>query len=124
MHINEGRISLLQREILVAVAVFTITALFFISLSVFARTVGTNIDSTGTTGAATSTPWGDLAVDQVAGKGSLRPVFVVGDNGTSTPSRHSPPRRVRLIQSIVRLSDTSRVPVIDTADHGLNLLPA
>lgn len=68
------------------VVIFLMTALFFISLSVFATTVGTNIDSTGTTGAATSTPWGDLAVDQVAGKSHLRPVFVVGDNATATPA--------------------------------------
>lgn len=75
-----------HREAFVAVAVFLMTAVFFISLSVFATTVGTNMDSTGTLGAATSTPWGDLAVDQVAGKGALRPVFVVGDNATNTPA--------------------------------------
>lgn len=81
---REGAFSL-QREAFVGVVVFLMTALFFISLSVFATTVGTNIDSTGTTGAATSTPWGDLAVDQVAGKGRLRPVFVVGDDASTTP---------------------------------------
>ena len=86
MVISKERIFSLQREVFVGVVVFLMTALFFISLSVFATTVGTNIDSTGTTGAATSTPWGDLAVDQVAGKGALRPVFVVGDNATSAPA--------------------------------------
>lgn len=74
-----------RREFLIAVAVFLASALFFISLSVFATSIGTDMDSTGTIGAATSTPWGDLAVDQVAGKGKLRPVFAVGDNGTTTP---------------------------------------
>ncbi|MEK7173870.1 MAG: hypothetical protein AAB710_02185 [Patescibacteria group bacterium] len=74
-----------RREFFIAVATFLASALFFISLSVFATSIGTDMDSTGTLGAATSTPWGDLAVDQVAGKGRLRPVFVVGDNATSTP---------------------------------------
>lgn len=85
MILSKERIFSLQREVSVGVVVFLMTALFFISLSVFATTVGTNIDATGTIGAATSTPWGDLAVDQVAGKGSLRPIFVVGDNATNTP---------------------------------------
>lgn len=75
-----------RREVFIAVGVFLIAALFFISLSVFATSIGTNMDSTGTLGAATSTPWGDLAVDQVAGKSALRPVFVVGDDGTTTPA--------------------------------------
>ncbi|TSC78396.1 MAG: hypothetical protein G01um101429_792, partial [Parcubacteria group bacterium Gr01-1014_29] len=75
-----------RREVFIAVGVFLLAALFFISLSVFATTIGTNMDSTGTLGAATSTPWGDLAVDQVAGKSELRPVFVVGDDGTTTPA--------------------------------------
>ena len=85
MILSRERIFSSQREVFVGVVIFLMTALFFISLSVFATTVGTNMDSTGTTGAATSTPWGDLAVDQVAGKSNLRPVFVVGDNATSTP---------------------------------------
>lgn len=79
-------IALSRRELGVAVGMFVATAILFISLSVFATTVGTNIDADGTMGAATSTPWGDLAVDQVAGKSELRPVFVVGDDGTTTPS--------------------------------------
>ncbi|TSC73363.1 MAG: hypothetical protein G01um101470_126 [Parcubacteria group bacterium Gr01-1014_70] len=86
MNTHEGRLSLLKRETFVGFVVFLLTALFFISLSVFATTVGTNMDATGTVGAATSTPWGDLAVDQVAGKGNLRPVFAVGDNATATPA--------------------------------------
>lgn len=85
MMLSRERSFSLQREAFVGAVVFLMTALFFISLSVFATTVGTNIDATGTVGAATSTPWGDLAVDQVAGKGALRPVFAVGDNGTTTP---------------------------------------
>lgn len=75
-----------HRETFIAVAVFLMTALFFISLSVFATTIGTNIDATGTVGAATSTPWGVLAVEQTAGKSHLLPVFVVGDTGTNTPA--------------------------------------
>src|SRR3989338_6785846 len=85
MMLSRERIFSSQREVFIRVDVFLMASLFFISLSVFATTIGTNIDSTGTTGAATSTPWGDLAVDQVAGNGALRPVFAVGDNGTSTP---------------------------------------
>lgn len=83
--LHRERFFSLQREAFIGAVVFLMTALFFVSLSVFATTVGTNMDATGTIGAATSTPWGDLAVDQVAGKGHLRPVFAVGDNGTSTP---------------------------------------
>src|SRR3989338_8373692 len=85
MMLSRERIFSSQREVFIRVDVFLMASLFFISLSVFATTIGTNIDSTGTTGAATSTPWGDLAVDQVAGNGALRPVFAVVDNGTSTP---------------------------------------
>jgi len=75
-----------HREAAIAVAVFSAAAFLFIGLSVWGTTIGTDIDSTGTMGAATSTPWGDLAVDQVAGKSELRPVFVVGDNATATPA--------------------------------------
>lgn len=85
MHIS-GKAFVSHKEAFVAVAVFLVTALFFISLSVFATTIGTNIDATGTVGAATSTPWGVLAVEQTAGKSSLLPVFVVGDTGTNTPA--------------------------------------
>src|SRR3989344_1854441 len=86
MILSRERILFLQREVFVGVVVFLITALFFISLSVFATTIGTNIDATGTMGAATSTPWGVLAVEQTAGKSNLLPVFVVGDTGTNTPA--------------------------------------
>ncbi len=87
MQLNgERTFSLLRRENLIAVLVFFLTAIFFISLSVFATTVGTNIDSTGTTGAATSTPWGTLAVDAENTSGYLDPIFVVGDNATATPA--------------------------------------
>lgn len=36
-------------------------------------------------GIGSSTPWGLLSVEQLAGQESLKPVFVVGDNGTSSP---------------------------------------
>ncbi len=75
-----------RREAAIAVAVFLAAAFLFIGLTVWGTTIGTNIDATGTLGAATSTPWGDLAVDQVEGKSELRPVFVVGDNATATPA--------------------------------------
>ncbi|MBI4121659.1 MAG: hypothetical protein HY470_01740, partial [Candidatus Ryanbacteria bacterium] len=65
--------------------VFILAAVFFVAASVWATTIGTNIDSTGTIGVATSTPWGDLAVEQVAGNTKLHPVFVVGDSGTTSP---------------------------------------
>ena len=36
-------------------------------------------------GVGSTTPWGLLSVDQVPGRSSLKPVFVVGDNGTTSP---------------------------------------
>jgi len=44
------------------------------------------LDSSGNLGLATTSIWGGLSVDQLSGQGRLKPVFVVGDNGTSTPS--------------------------------------
>ncbi len=81
---NTGFISR-RREMLIMVGAFMVAALFFISMSVWATTIGTNMDATGTIGAATSTPWGTLAAEQVATQGNLDPTFVVGDTGTSTP---------------------------------------
>jgi len=75
-----------RREISILVGSFLVAGLLFISLSAWATTIGTNMDSTGTLGAATSTPWGDLAVDQQAAQTRLHPVFVVGDDGTTTPA--------------------------------------
>ncbi|MBI4121492.1 MAG: hypothetical protein HY470_00855, partial [Candidatus Ryanbacteria bacterium] len=43
------------------------------------------ITSTGTIGVGSSTPWGQLTVDQIADHGRLKPIFVVGDNGTTSP---------------------------------------
>ncbi len=40
---------------------------------------------TGYIGMGSTTPWGQLSVDQIANQGRLKPLFVVGDNGTSTP---------------------------------------
>ncbi|MFC1595227.1 hypothetical protein ACFL3E_02255, partial [Patescibacteria group bacterium] len=57
----------------------------FIGLGAWATTIGTNIDATGTIGAATSTPWGTLAAEQTATQGKIDPTFVVGDAGTTTP---------------------------------------
>ncbi len=74
-----------SRERFLMLGAFLAAAVFFIAMSVWATTVGTNVDSTGTLGAATSTPWGDLAVDQQASQTRLHPIFVVGDNGTTTP---------------------------------------
>ena len=39
----------------------------------------------GNIGIGTTSPWGLLSVDQTSGSGALKPLFVVGDNGTSTP---------------------------------------
>lgn len=75
----------LSKEILIAISTFTATAFLFVSVGAWATTIGTNIDSSGTLGAATSTPWGTLAVDQEAGGGARKPIFVVGDNGSTTP---------------------------------------
>ena len=81
---NTGLISR-RREMLIMVGAFMVAALFFISMSVWATTIGTNISATGTVGVATTTPWGDLAVDQVASATALHPIFIVGDTGSSTP---------------------------------------
>jgi len=70
---------------MVVVSTFMIAAGLFVGVSVWATAIGTNLSVTGTAGAATSTPWGDLAVDQVAGATPLHPIFAVGDNGTSSP---------------------------------------
>jgi hypothetical protein len=73
------------REAVLVVGAFVLAAFLFISFSVWATTIGTNIDATGTLGAATSTPWGTLAVEQRAAQNAGKPVFVVGDTGTTTP---------------------------------------
>jgi len=74
------------KDIRVGLVAFLVAAVFFVAISVWATTIGTNIDATGTLGAATSTPWGTLAVEQRADQGELKPVFVVGDSGTSSPA--------------------------------------
>ena len=43
------------------------------------------IHNSGYIGASTSSPWGQFSVDQIEGEGPRKPIFVVGDNGTSTP---------------------------------------
>jgi len=75
----------LSKEILVAISTFMATAFLFVSIGAWATTIGTNMDSSGTLGVATSTPWGTLAVDQESGGGARKPIFVVGDNGSTTP---------------------------------------
>src|SRR3989344_3990164 len=43
-------------------------------------------DDTNTyVGIGTSTPWGEFSVDQLSSKGITKPIFVVADNGTSSP---------------------------------------
>src|SRR3989338_11705202 len=43
-------------------------------------------DDTNTyVGIGTSTPWGEFSVDQLSSKGRTKPIFVVADNGTSSP---------------------------------------
>ena len=83
MHNNVKSFNL--REVFVIVGAFVAAALLFVAFSSWATTIGTNIDATGTMGAATSTPWGTLAVDQREAQGIIDPTFVVGDNGTTTP---------------------------------------
>ena len=36
-------------------------------------------------GIGTSTPWGTLSVEHIAGESNLKPIFLVGDTGTTTP---------------------------------------
>jgi len=74
-----------NREALLIAVTFAVAAMLFIGMSVWATTIGTNIDADGTVGAATSTPWGTLAAEQRAAQGSIDPTFVVGDAGTTTP---------------------------------------
>ena len=42
-------------------------------------------DTLNYVGIGSSTPWGLLSIEQLAGQGSKKPSFVVGDNGTTTP---------------------------------------
>ncbi len=74
-----------NREMSLVAITFVVAAVLFIAMSVWATTIGTNMDATGTLGAATSTPWGTLAAEQVATQGSIDPTFVVGDTGSTTP---------------------------------------
>ena len=74
-----------NREALLIAVTFAVAAMLFIGMSVWATTIGTNMDATGTIGAATSTPWGTLAAEQTATQGIIDPTFVVGDAGTTTP---------------------------------------
>jgi len=64
---------------------FLAAAVLFIAISVVAATtLSTNITTDGTVGVATTSPWGALSVEQTSG-GLQSPVFVVSDQGTSTP---------------------------------------
>jgi hypothetical protein len=47
--------------------------------------VASSYIASGNTGIGTTTPWGTLSVEQIAGQTPLKPIFVVGDNGTSSP---------------------------------------
>lgn len=70
------------RETTIFITAFLIGTFLFIAVTVYgASVVGSAITGVGTT----SPLWGDLAVDQQAGQGRLKGVFVVGDNGTTTP---------------------------------------
>lgn len=71
------------RESVVFITAFLIGAFLFIAVTVY----GASVIGSAITGVGTTSPlWGDLAVDQQAGQGSLKGVFVVGDNGTTTPT--------------------------------------
>jgi len=74
------------RERFIVLLVFIASALFFIALSVGAATIisSTKITIETSLGVATSSPWGTLSVEQTSG-GLQSPVFVVGDQGTSSP---------------------------------------
>lgn len=90
---NKNRSGFSQEAFLV-VGTFFVAAAFFVSVGAWATTIGTNIDADGTIGAATSTPWGTLAVEQRAAQGIIDPTFVVGDTGTTTPFIFVSPRGV------------------------------
>ena len=85
MNSNEKTLIIGSKEVILVLGAFMLAAFLFISFSVWATTIGTNVDSTGTLGAATSTPWGTLTVDQTATQGRIDPTFVVGDNSSTTP---------------------------------------
>lgn len=72
-----------SRESVIFITAFLIGAFLFIAVTVYgASVVGSAITGVGTT----SPLWGDLAVDQQAAQGRLKGVFVVGDDGTTTPT--------------------------------------
>lgn len=72
-----------SRETTIFITAFLIGAFLFIAVTVY----GATVIGSAITGVGTSTPlWGDLVIDQQAAQGRFKGVFVVGDNGTSTPS--------------------------------------
>ncbi len=74
-----------KRDAFIITGTAFVSAALLISASVWATTIGTNIDADGTIGAATSTPWGTLAAEQTATQGAIDPTFVVGDTGSTSP---------------------------------------
>ncbi|MBI4121531.1 MAG: hypothetical protein HY470_01065 [Candidatus Ryanbacteria bacterium] len=74
-----------KRDAFIITGTAFVSAALLISASVWATTIGTNIDADGTVGAATSTPWGTLAAEQTATQGAIDPTFVVGDTGSTSP---------------------------------------
>jgi hypothetical protein len=50
-----------------------------------ATTISTNITTEGTMGVSSTSPWGLLSVESTSSADASTPIFVVGDQGTSTP---------------------------------------
>lgn len=72
-----------SRESVIFITAFLIGSFLFIAVTAY----GASVIGSAITGVGTSTPlWGDLAVDQQASQTRLKGVFVVGDNGTTTPT--------------------------------------
>lgn len=71
------------RESVIFITAFLIGAFLFIAVTVY----GASVIGSAITGVGTTSPlWGDLTLDQQAGQGRLKGVFVVGDDGTTTPT--------------------------------------
>lgn len=71
-----------SRESVIFITAFLIGAFLFVAVTVY----GASVIGSAITGVGTTSPlWGDFSVEQQAGQGRLKGVFVVGDTGTTSP---------------------------------------
>lgn len=76
----------------ISVALSVVLSMVFVAAAVNAATTistnivtGGNITAEGTMGVGSTTPWGLMSVESTSSAGADTPIFVVGDQGTSTP---------------------------------------